>query len=280
MIFIKHGANLNQFDYYDQSALIYAVSSADLNVIKLMVKFGADVNKPNSNGVYPLHLAISRQDDSICNFLLEHGANINACDNLRYSPLSMAISNDYFYLVDKLLALGADTNIADNNGDTPLIKSIWLTMSSVIDKERIIDLVIKLVEAGADVNAKNETGRTALFTAIYQNNTDIAMYLIENGAKCELEDSLMSNFTLLHYACFQGNFTLVKTLLEKKCDPNSIATSCESPVYIAVTKGYVDIVDLLVQYGADVNILIGTDCDNKCTGNYKQTSFLLFHLFF
>ena len=139
-----------------------------------------------------------------------------------------------------------------------------------MDKNKIINTVTRLIECGADINAVNENGRTALFSAIYQNNTDIALYLIEKGAKCELEDILMSNFTLLHYACFQGNFTLVKALLEKKCDPNAIAASCESAVYIAVTKGYLDIVSLLIEYGADVNLFIGTDQDNKCTGKFKR----------
>lgn len=92
------------------------------------------------------------------------------------------------------------------------------------------------------------------------------MYLIEIGAKCDLEDRLVSNFTLLHYACFQGNYNLVKALLQKNCNPNALSSSSESPIYIAVTKGYVDIVSLLVQYGANVNNLIGSDCDNKSTG--------------
>lgn len=71
---------MNQFDYYDQSALIYAVGSADLPLIKLLVKNGADVNLCNSNGTYPLHLAITRQDDEACEFLIESGANVNGCD--------------------------------------------------------------------------------------------------------------------------------------------------------------------------------------------------------
>ena len=135
-----------------------------------------------------------------------------------------------------------------------------------MDKSKIMTTVKRLIECGSEINATNDNGRSALFSAIYQNNTEIALYLIDKGAKCELEDILMSNFTLLHYACFQGNYTLVKALLEKKCDPNAIAASCESAVYIAVTKGYLDIVSLLIDYGANVNLFIGTDQDNKCTG--------------
>ena len=152
-----------------------------------------------------------------------------------YTPLSTAITNDYFAMVEKLLSLGkknrdqyfidsltimyyfkkgADPNLSDNNGDTPLIKAIWATMSSSVDKEEVSKTVIKLVESGADINAQNDTGRTALFTAIYQNNTEIALYLIEKGAAVEIEDvQWMSNFTLLHYACFQGNYILAKALL-------------------------------------------------------------------
>lgn len=146
------------------------------------------------------------------------------------TPLSLAISNDYLYMVIKLLELKADPNIADNNGnifsriniykigfffffffnillnlgDTPLIKAIWSTMNTDVENEQIFQIVKTLIEYGADIDARNDTGRTALFTAIYQNNTQIALHLIERGAKCELEDKLMSNFTLLHYACFQG----------------------------------------------------------------------------
>lgn len=168
-------------------------------------------------------------------------------------------------MVEKLLLMGADPNQVDNNGDTPLIKSIWLSMNSEFTTEQILKIVKLLVDCGADLNAKNESGRTALFTAIYQNNTQIALFLIEHGAECQMQDDLLSNFTLVHYACFQGNYQLTKVLLEKNCNPNSIAASCESPVYIAVTRGYADLVGLLIEHGADVNILIGTENDNKCT---------------
>ncbi len=106
-------------------------------------------------------------------------------------------------MINKLLSLNADPNIPDSNGDTPLIKAIWSTMSDNIEQDQIFNIVKNLIAHGANINAKNETGRTALFTAIYQNNTEIALYLIENGAICELEDKSMSNFTLLHYVVFQ-----------------------------------------------------------------------------
>ncbi len=90
-----------------------------------------------------------------------------------------------------------------------MIKAIGLTMNANIENESIKQIVKTLIEHGVDIDAKNENGRTALFTAIYQNNTEIALYLIEKNATCELKDNLMSNFTLLHYACFQGKYSLL-----------------------------------------------------------------------
>ncbi len=70
---------------------------------------------------------------------------------------------------------------------------------------------------------------------------------------------------MLHYACYLGNYVLAKILLEKNCNPNALSSSGESPIYIAVTKGYFDIVSLLVDYGAEVNIIFGSLAVSKCT---------------
>ncbi len=79
-LLIKHGADVNQFDFYDQSALIYAVDSGSLDVIKLLIKNGASVNICDSNGVYPLHVAINRQDNEICDYLVTKNAPLNSAN--------------------------------------------------------------------------------------------------------------------------------------------------------------------------------------------------------
>lgn len=38
--FFKYGANLNQNDFFDQTCLLYAINSADLNIIQLLVENG------------------------------------------------------------------------------------------------------------------------------------------------------------------------------------------------------------------------------------------------
>lgn len=67
-------------DIYDQGPLAYAVESADIEVIKLLVKSGAKLNSCDINGIYPLHVAINRKDDEICDYLINEGAFINIVD--------------------------------------------------------------------------------------------------------------------------------------------------------------------------------------------------------
>ena len=112
-------------------------------------------------------------------------------------------------MIYKLLELGADPNIADYNGDTPLTKAIWSTNDTNADIDQITNIVKELIKHGANVNAKNDSGRTALFTSIYQNNTEIALCLISNGASLDFEDRKKENFTLLHYSCYQGLFSII-----------------------------------------------------------------------
>ena len=85
----KNGANVNQFDFYDQSCLIYAAGLADINLIRLLVECDADVNKCDSNGVYPLHVALNRQNDEICEYLLSQGALLNAVDKYIFQLIAI-----------------------------------------------------------------------------------------------------------------------------------------------------------------------------------------------
>ena len=76
----KNGSNVNQKDMYDQSALSYAIDTANLKIVKLLVESGANVNTFDINGVTPLHVAINRKNDEICDYLIEAGSLINIVD--------------------------------------------------------------------------------------------------------------------------------------------------------------------------------------------------------
>lgn len=132
--------------------------------------------------------------------------------------LSLAVSNNQLVSVKKLLELGADPNKHDKyEGSTPVIDACLssdpeilklllyfggdpnstqnapLEEDSLLHQERTFALrkaaaydiryVKLLVEAGADVNKTDSLyNEGALETAIIQDNFEIALYLLKNGA--------------------------------------------------------------------------------------------------
>ena len=57
-------------------------------------------------------------------------------------------------------------------------------------EEKAFDAVRMLVEHGEDVNTTNDKNETALHGAAYRGANSIASYLIERGARLDIEDEL------------------------------------------------------------------------------------------
>jgi len=65
---------------------------------------------------------------------------------------------------------------------------------------------------------------------------------------------LDNNWTLLVYACTNGNVDAARTLLKRGANPDHVTKDCTSPLIAAATKGNVLLVDLLLEHNANVNV--------------------------
>ena len=88
----------------------------------------------------------------------------------------------------------------------------------------------------------------------------------------------IKKITPLWAACQVNNIEIVKLLLEYGADPNIVKSDGCSPLWIAASKGYSECVQILIKYDANID---GTDnlqvcnesvCINAC--NMNQYSFL------
>ena len=89
-----------------------------------------------------------------------------------------------------------------------------------------------------------------LFSAVEKNDTDKVSELLEAGAN--------PNWSLkatapLHIAAKNGFYDLVDLLIDKKADLNILDAKRRTPLNIAAESGYLDIVELLLDNGADIN---------------------------
>uniref|UniRef100_A0A3Q2CAZ7 Ankyrin repeat and SOCS box containing 13a, tandem duplicate 1 n=1 Tax=Cyprinodon variegatus TaxID=28743 RepID=A0A3Q2CAZ7_CYPVA len=117
-----------------------------------------------------------------------------------------------------------------------------------------------LLEAGAQVTgsapvlleAWNETYtgiRHSVMIVFLPGNADVVRLMITNGAKLEAFDIHFG--PPLHIACAKGRLDCVKELLKAGADVNSVKFH-ETALHHAARANMVDMMELLVEFGADV----------------------------
>lgn len=131
--------------------------------------------------------------------------------------------------------------------------------------------VRELVGSGHDPDQVGQLGWTPLLIAVAQGHDDVARYLLDCGANPNV-DNFMGR-TPLMFASRYGNVGMVRTLLEYRADQNftslPIRPPKNHPLMAAAEMGHKEIVDLLFEAGADLNI---RDDDGLTAEDYARSA--------
>jgi ankyrin repeat protein len=149
------------------------------------------------------------------------------------------------------LQRGADVNHQDDIGASPLSRAA---------AEGEHEVVRILVEASATLDAQDEKGRTALFWAAKKGHSNVAKVLIDNGANLNLTDNEWGR-TALHFAIERENVEVAKLLITAGAPLDIKDGEGRVPLSYAAEQGLEDVVTLLVEKGADVNMPDDTEDD-------------------
>lgn len=226
-----------------------------------------------------LYEAVLFQDVPKIKALLGQGADPNYRENDR-ALLAWAAQNGNLEVVKLLVDAKADVNSVDGIGHTPLIRAI---------ETQQIEIVTYLLEKKADPNAKDREGQPVLVFAVKSRKPEIAKAVIDAGADVKYvapdgnspalevaqeglpESALMikvladakanldaSNaaYTPLYYAVDQGYKEIVQALLDGGANPNGKTESGSLPIHEAVER--VDILEMLLNKKADPNSVNGS----------------------
>ena len=105
----------------------------------------------------------------------------------------------------------------------------------------------------ADISKEDKEGLNAsLLIAVDKNNKDMVTLLLKNGANPDYEAGYYSD-TPLHLAISKGFDDIVKLLLDKKADVNLKNSYGNTPLHVAVSVGNDNLIKLLLDKKADVN---------------------------
>ncbi|MDX1923696.1 MAG: ankyrin repeat domain-containing protein [Rickettsiaceae bacterium] len=128
--YVKRNEDIN-------NKLVYTSFDNNVNTVKKYLDMGANPNSRDYRRVTPLHIAVTSANPEIINLLIDRGANVNAtfgADDL--SPLMLATLNREKEVVKTLIDRGASVNMKDpmlfsiaSNGD-PEIRDLLISASN------------------------------------------------------------------------------------------------------------------------------------------------------
>ena len=243
--------------------LIYAVRANDLDSVKALLAAGADINQTSGYGWSPLLVATQNRFYQLGAYLLDHGANVNLPNKGGWTPLYLATDN---------------RNI--ESGDYPVRKP---------DMDHL-DYIKLLLDHGADVNARmkdstetrtvftnqwlDENGATAFLRASQSGDIVLMKLLLAHGADPNINTVL--HVTPLQVAAGigwvegityewspQATLDAVKMLIDLGADVNAQADTGRTAMHGAAHKGRTDVIQVLYDHGAKLDIRDYGNTDNR-----------------
>jgi ankyrin repeat protein len=244
--------------------LINAARNADREAVRRLIQEKVDVNSPEPDGTTALHWASYRDDGESAELLIKAGANVNAANDLGATPLWTASLNGSAAMVRRLLQAGANPNATLLLGETPLM---------VASRSGNADVVEQLLARGANVNARAARGQTALMWAVAQKHPDIVKVLLAHRADVNARSESWSQVeavsphghpeynrtipyginTPLMFAARVGDLASARLLVDAGASVNDQDAWGISVVTLAAHSGFLDLVEFLLDKGADPN---------------------------
>ena len=241
------------------SPLHIATINGSLKIVSLLIENGAIVNIENGNSLRPIHAAIHSGFVDIVSLLFKNNAligNLQAPEFLSHEGLLAHAADDGNAKIMELLF---------QNGIQAKCKRAF---QHALDLGHL-DVVEVLVKNGAVIDDydKYESYPPLYLAALFHEDHEFKMvrFLVEHGADVDILGGEDFDETVLHVASRTGNFELAKYMIQNDADIDcqTIETNYyngdpplgSTPLHLAIYNGYTDIAEMLINFGASLDIL-------------------------
>ncbi|RYO75205.1 hypothetical protein DL762_010134 [Monosporascus cannonballus] len=244
-ILLATGANPNCSDRFGVTPLHYAADFGCANCLRILVAAGAKVDgvPPKASLKPPIWYAAEKGHVEAVNILLKLGAHfVNQITTVKESLLHIAVKSGSMPICESLLAIGANPNESFST----------LLMAA----SRSPEILGCLRKAGADIDMRDTNGETLLHKHVASGDVPMARFILSLGADPNLKDDF--GRSPLHAAVADGGPEvapeMVKRLRKKGANINAQNSLGQTPLHMAILWGRADVVHMLYQSGADLNV--------------------------
>lgn len=248
---IQKGARTNQSNPENGDSILQTLARAELEEAAVFLSEHANLNHINREGFTALHIAAQKGLSKLVEALLKNGASPNIQSGITElkTALHFAVENDSVDVLQVFVnhqqsnGERPDFNLKTADGDSPLSRALALVRKS---------LVPLLIAGGADVNARNGQDLTLLHQAILKEDSETAVFLLDQGADMNALTGEQESPLQLTIHC------RLPTVVDKLCSLGVSFSSPDSkgdaPLWTALESEQDAVASVLVRHGVD------TDC--------------------
>jgi ankyrin repeat protein len=268
-----------------KSALMYGLSRGQdpsftsIGITEVLLEGGADPNLQDDGGRTALHYAANQNKRAVIPLLIDFGAAIDMQDDSGNTALHLAAQRGRTELVGVLIEQGAALDLRNEEGQTAfdvakndeireLLREAGAGMAA-IDDQLIAAVeggdaarVETLLNEGASPDSSGTGGKVALPVAAGAGQLEIAQLLLEAGAdvdetmKMEVStDLIQTEAPPLIHAAEARDIDMVELLIAHGADVNLPKEgSNETALHVAAWRASPEIITLLLENGADPDL--------------------------
>ncbi|XP_028971649.2 ankyrin repeat domain-containing protein 50 [Esox lucius] len=259
-VLLDSGVSVNRTDPKDGRTLLASAAHAGSDeVVQLLLSRGADPLISDHQGQTSLTLAARQGHVGVLGVLLTwargQGPAVSAemlehADSEGWTALRSAAWGGHTEAVHMLLETGAEVDQSDAEGRTALRAAAWGGHEEIL---------LTLLDHGGQVDKADREGRTPLIAAAYMGHREAVEILLDRGAEVDLADG--DGRTALSVAALcvptvagvKGYGDVASLLLERGANPGHRDKDGMTPLLLAASEGHEEVVELLLEAGADVD---------------------------
>lgn len=247
---LKHGANVNAVVSYPLNWAPIIAAYDDVPTLKALIEAGADINHYSSNGTV-LFAASCWGFEATVELLLEYKHDLDLDKGIDgeddgegggLSPLCVACKYNRVGIVRLLLEAGANAQHETRRGNFPLALCVEHSPAELPDQTL---RVLLEYHSRLDFKQQDNAGDTALHKIREGTSLAVVKRLVNAGAELDITNN--EGCTPLAVAITAGNVEISRYLLSKMASPGS------GLLRRATSGGNLDLVQMMVEGGADVN---------------------------